>query len=179
MDALIDAAMQHARVHGDLRPRRARHSWRRSQCRAHQLRLTKDSDVDMAVDKENKGAQRAASNYRSCTLWAILFDMQPLNKPSEADTRSLSGNTRSPAAAAVSTASPLTATSVGTRAAEMFSGGTSMPAVKPRQPPVVEAPTFGLASLAFAAAADVHMCQHTLAYHSHGRCRASSDVRGC
>ena len=86
--------------------------------------------------------------------------MQLLNKPSETDTHSLLGDTGSPAAAAVSRASPLTATSVGARATEMIPGGTSIPALKPRQPPVVEAPTFGLASLAFAAAADVHMRRH-------------------
>ena len=114
--------------------------------------LTKDGEVAMAVDKENDGGQRAGVHYRSSALADIFFGTQPPNPPSEGDTHSLSGNTPSPAAAATSTASPLTAASVGARAAEMLPGGTSIPAVKPRQLPVVEAATLGLASLNFAAA---------------------------
>ena len=78
--------------------------------------LTKDGEVAMAVDKENDGGQRAGVHYRSSALADIFFGTQPPNPPSEGDTHSLSGNTPSPAAAATSTASPLTAASVGARA---------------------------------------------------------------
>ena len=104
------------------------------------------------LDKENDGAQRARADHRSSALGDIFFGTQPSIQQSRADTHSLSGDTHSPAAAATSTASPLTAASVGARAAEMLPGGTSIPAVKPRQLPVVEAATLGLASLNFAAA---------------------------
>ena len=108
-----------------------------------------------AVDKENEGAQRAGADHRSAALGAALFGMPPLNASSEADTHSLSGDTHPGAAAAASAASPLTATSVGERANVLLPGSTSVPAVKPRQPPVVVMPTYHLADLAFAAAGSV------------------------
>ena len=117
-----------------------------------------DSDLPKAAagvsmgDKENEGVQRAGADHRSLVVGDILFGAQASNQRVEADTHSFCGDTHSPPAAATSVVSPLTAASVGARATETFPGGTSMPAEKPRQPPVVEAPTFGLASLAFAAA---------------------------
>ena len=71
-----------------------------------------DDDGATTVDKENEGAQRAASANRSAAVGAILFANQPPNPPPEADTHPLSGDTPSPAEAADGTASPPTATSV-------------------------------------------------------------------
>ena len=117
-----------------------------------------DSDVTKAagsvssVDKENEGDQRAGAAARSAAVGAVFFGMPPRNPASEGDTHSLSGSTDSPAAAAVGMACQLTAHSVATRAAELFPGGSAVPAVKPRQPPVVEKASFGLASHVFACA---------------------------
>ena len=72
------------------------------------------------VDKENEGAQRAGAEHRSWALGAILFGAQASNQRLQADTHSLSGDTRLASAAAVSTASPLTATYVDARAAQLF-----------------------------------------------------------
>ena len=150
MDALIDAVMLESMVISD--PTELGTADGGPGVDLGDSSLTKDGEVAMAVDKENDGGQRAGVHYRSSALADIFFGTQPPNPPSEGDTHSLSGNTPSPAAAATSTASPLTAASVGARATETFPGGTSMPAEKPRQPPVVEAATLGLASLNFAAA---------------------------
>ena len=49
------------------------------------------------------------------------------------------------------------------RTAELFPGGTTAPATKPRQPPIVEKPTSELASLAFAASKDVQLTRGKLA----------------
>ena len=126
-------------------------------------RLPKEAGRVSTVNKENNGAQRADQHPRSSALGAILFGMQQSNSSSEADTHTLLASTDSPAAAAVSRARPLTATYVCARTVELFPGGTSVPAVKPRQPPVVVTPTYELASLCFAAAANVPLIRGKLA----------------
>jgi len=126
-------------------------------------RLPKEAGRVSTVNKENNGAQRADQHPRSSALGAILFGMRQSNSSSEADTHTLLASTDSLAAAAVSRARPLTATYVCARTVELFPGGTSVPAVKPRQPPVVVTPTYELASLCFAAAANVPLIRGKLA----------------
>ena len=97
-----------------------------------------DSDLPKAAagvsmgDKEKEGVQRAGADHRSLVVGDIVFGAQASNQRVEADTHSLCGDTHSPPAAATSVVSPLTAASVGARAAEMLPGGTSIPAVTPR-----------------------------------------------
>ena len=62
--------------------------------------MLKDAGGGFTVDKENKGAQRAGEEARSCTDSVFLLGMQPLNQRSVADTHSLSGDTALAAAAA-------------------------------------------------------------------------------
>ena len=55
--------------------------------------MLKDAGGGFTVDKENKGAQRAGEEARSCTDSTFLLGMQPLNQRLVADTHSLSGDT--------------------------------------------------------------------------------------
>ena len=62
-----------------------------------------------------------------------------------------------------SMASQLTEACVQERATELFPGGTGVPAVKPRQPPLVENPTSGFAKLVFTASKRVTLIRGVLA----------------
>ena len=125
--------------------------------------VQKVADSAFSVDKENQGDQRGGSEARSGAPRAMDVDLPPRNQPSRVDTHSLLVHNISPGNQAVSTASQLTAASVLKRTAELFPGGTTAPATKPRQPPIVEKPTSELASLAFAASKDVQLTRGKLA----------------
>ena len=118
---------------------------------------------DSTVSEENEGAQRPTFEARSCARDAVDADNQQQPPPEAADTHSLSAPNGGGGSQGVSTASQLTAAYVQERAAELFPGGTGVPAVKPRQPPDVEKSTAGLAKLVFAASKKVQIIRGVLA----------------
>ena len=125
--------------------------------------MVSSAHISSVGDQEDEGDQRGGSKARSGAPRAMDVDLPPLTQPSRADTHSLLVHNMSPANQAVSTASQLTAASVLKRTAELFPRGTTAPAAKPRQPPIVGKPTGELASLAFAASKDVELTRGKLA----------------
>ena len=128
-----------------------------------------DSSVRMAAggfyeaDKENEEDQRCGSTQRSSASEPLAMDIKSGNEPSDGDTQSILGDTAPACDKAVSTASQLTEAFVLKRTAELFPGGTTAPAAKPRWPPIVEKPTGQLATLAFAASKGVQLTRGKLA----------------
>ena len=135
--------------------------------------MVSSAHISSVGDQEDEGDQRGGSKARSGAPRAMDVDLPPLTQPSRADTHSLLVHNMSPANQAVSTASQLTAASVLKRTAELFPRGTTAPAAKPRQPPIVGKPTGELASLAFAASKDVELTRRSLSPN------ATMSVRTC
>ena len=124
----------------------------------------KAAGTDFVVDKENEGNERGGTEARSGALQAMDIDMVPRNEASQLGTHLFSGGTVPPSSQTGTAAGRLTKDSVLQRTAELFPGGTTAPAVQPRQPPIVQTPTGLLASLAFDASKGVELwvCEFTV-----------------
>ena len=93
------------------------------------------------ADKENNDGERRGQAARSGVLRSALEHDQPQQCAFGVDTQVLSGSNGSIADGAANTAGQLEAASVKSRTAELFPAGAVVPAVKPRLPAVVPAPT--------------------------------------
>ena len=101
---------------------------------------------------ERDAAERRAPGQRSGVVKATAAVNLPPNLGSGGHNHPKSPSNPLAADGAASTAGPLSAASVRLRAAELFPGGTSMPAAKPRHPPAAQKPTNELVVASFEAA---------------------------
>ena len=104
------------------------------------------------VSAERDAAERRAPGQRSEVLKVMDGETRPPNCGSGGHNHPKSPSNPLAADGAASTAGPLSAASVRLRAAELFPGGTSMPAAKPRHPPAAQKPTNELVVASFEAA---------------------------
>ena len=121
------------------------------------------SPRDSTVNEENDAVQRSTSQARSGAGDATEIENRQQQQPEDENTHSLSGSNGGAGSQGESMASQLTEACVQERAAELFPGGTGVPAVKPRQPPLVEKPTSGFAKLVFTASKRVTLIRGVLA----------------
>ena len=115
------------------------------------------------VAAERDAAERRAPGQRSEVLKAMDGENRPPNCGSGGHNHPKSPSNPLAADGAASTAGLLSAASMRLRAAELFPGGTSMPAAKPRHPPAAQKPTNELAVAAFEASKDVALIRGELA----------------
>ena len=130
------------------------------------------SDVSSA-DKENSGVERGGQQLRSRPLDAAVPTDPPPMVDAGGGTQSKSAATREPPEEQERAAGQLSAalaTLVQQRTAVLFPAGSTRPAAKPTQPPVVEKPTRGLCDLVFAASGSVQLTRGQLARKEAAAC---------
>ena len=115
------------------------------------------------MSDERDAAERRAPEQRSGVAKSTEAENRPPNSGSGGHNHPKSPSNCLAADGAASTAGPLSAASVRLRAAELFPGGTSMPAAKPRHPPAAQKPTNQLVVAAFEASKDVALIRGELA----------------